>query len=370
MEITINVIGGDDATPNEYPWMVGVMDRTNPDNYTGQFCGGALIHPYYVLTAAHCTEGETTSSMNVLVGTDDLESGGRRLNISQIIVHPLYDNVELDYDIALLRLATPVTDIEPIDICDQEEWQVEGTIARIIGWGQYTLDGYYTNLLQEADVSIRNYDQANAAWQYTLTDRMLPAVGEGGIPDTCYNDSGSPLLVKRHTDDAWVVAGLTSFGDECGSEDPPAIYTRVFRLRDYIYEYIYPDFANYAAVYNQYALGLDTDGDGYSLLAEYGFNQNPYSGLLTGNPTAGVVEIENETYATITFNRRRFMDDFAFNLWQAPTPTGPWESISLGAHTLSVTTLNTTTEVVTARADAPIGNAPFLRLTFEPTGNL
>ncbi|WP_309399832.1 serine protease [Cerasicoccus maritimus] len=370
LEITIKIIGGGDAKDGEYPWMVGVMDRTEPDNYYAQFCGGVLIHPYYILTAAHCAEGETTSSMNVLVGTDDLDSGGRRVNISQIIIHPQYDNVELDYDIALLRLATPVTDIEPIDICDQEDWQLEGTLARIVGWGQFTLDETYPSFLQEGDVTIRNFGQANEDWFNTLTDRMMPAVGSGGTPDSCSGDSGGPLLVRRPTDNAWVIAGITSFGHECAVESPPAIYTRVFRLRDYIYGYIYPDFTTYAAGYNQFALGADTDGDSFNLLEEYGFNMSPNSGQLDGLPDAGTIEIDSETYATITFNRRRNMDDFAFNLLQAPTPSGPWETLSLGANTLSTTTLDANTESITARASNPISEAAYLRLELTPTGNL
>ncbi|WP_269541789.1 serine protease [Cerasicoccus fimbriatus] len=371
IQIMPKIVGGKDATPGEYPWMVGIMERQNPDNYQAQFCGGVLIHPYYVLTAAHCMGGESTSSMNVLVGTDNLDFGGRRVNVSQIIIHPNYDDEELDYDIALLRLATPVTDIEPIGIADDEDWQVEGTLARIIGWGQYTMTpASWPTQLQEGDIEILNYEQANEAWFYTLTDRMMPALGNNGQVDTCVSDSGGPLLVQRPIDNEWVVAGITSFGYECGSVDPPAIYTRVWRLREYIYRYIYSDFEAYASGYDQYSLSSDVDGDSYDLLAEYGFNMDPDDGTLEGIPTSGTVLIDGEPYATIQFNRRRFMDDFAFTLYQAPTPTGPWEEIALGAQTISTTIVDATTESVQARAAAPIGEAAFLRLELEPTGAL
>lgn len=369
-EVTTKIVGGKDASPNQYPWMVGLLHSYRSDNFYAQFCGGVLIHPYYVLTAAHCLEDESSVSVEILVGTDDLDVGGRRLEIAQIIMHPQYNDVTLDYDIALLRLSSPVTDIKPISIADEENWQLAGTVGKILGWGQLSNDGGFPNKLQEGDVSILPFAPANQAWSYTLTPRMAPASGPDGSPDTCGGDSGGPLLVRRPLDDEWVVAGITSYGAGCGDDDPPAIYTRVFELRRYIYGIIYPNMTSYLNRHNQYALLSDADGDSMPLFEEYGFNTDPDVGNLTALPRAGEIDMSGQTYATMTFQKQRVMRSFEFRLEQSATPSGPWESIPLSAVTVSRTFVNSTTEFLTVRATQPIEDRPFIRLNLETTGDL
>lgn len=369
-DVSPKVVGGKDATAGEYPWMVGLMDAYEPSNYYAQFCGGVLIHPYYVLTAAHCVEGETTVSLEILVGTDSLAFGGRRIDVSRIFTHPSYNPVTLDYDLALVRLATPVTDIEPVGLADEEVWQAVGTAARIIGWGQYRVSGGYPDDLQEGDVAIDPFAPANAAWSGTLTDRMIPATSPGGATDTCVGDSGGPLLVRRPTDGAWIVAGITSFGAQCGEDYPPAIYTRVHELVPYIYKTIYPDMAPYLDAYQQYALRSDYDEDSMPLFAEFAFSSNPKSGDLDALPEAGSLFYFGHTYSTLTFHRSRNMRSFKFSVEQAPTPTGPWQKYELSPLITRQGNLSSATEIITVRAAAPIGFAPYLRLKLEPTGSL
>ena len=103
---TPEIVGGQEAVPGAWPWMAALVSA-NLDDYNGQFCGGALIAPQWVLTAVHCVENETPSSIDVTLGKHKLtDSGGERINVVEIIRHPNFNSSTLDSDVALLRLET------------------------------------------------------------------------------------------------------------------------------------------------------------------------------------------------------------------------------------------------------------------------
>ena len=190
-DITPRIIGGIDTNPNDYPWATALLFADVNDGFNAQFCGGTLIASRWVLTAAHCVNSfSSASEIEVAIGINNLDniSNTDRKIVQNIFMHPDYDTISLDNDIALLELAIPsnnaVLAIADNNLTDNI---AIGELMTIIGWGATSplpLTPAYPNLLQETQIPRFNFDNCNTIYNSTLTSNMICAGFAAGEKDT------------------------------------------------------------------------------------------------------------------------------------------------------------------------------------------
>ena len=201
------IVGGeevDPACPNcKYEFMVSLQQG-------GHFCGGSLVREDWVITAAHCVDGNN-NGLQVKIGLHNVNgtAGSITRNVDQVIVHPQYSGWSLNNDYALLHLSQPVTNFEPIKLCTDTSHDEEPVMATTMGWGATQSGGWGSNILLEVDVPIDdscgNYSNSD------ITNNMICAGDSNGGEDSCQGDSGGPLIMTNDEGE-YELIGIVSWG--------------------------------------------------------------------------------------------------------------------------------------------------------------
>lgn len=229
------IVGGQQAPDDLFPHQVSLQTR-----WGDHYCGGSVIDSEWVLTAAHCVDGSRANDIKVEAGITFLSDQGERVDVAEIVVHPGYDAWTQDNDMALLRLASPLS-VAPVALLDasaEADLAGPGAMATVSGWGTLRSGGASPDALQYVDVPVVDQDDCEAAYGAgAITDGMICAgyLDVGGA-DSCQGDSGGPLVVDDGT--GWVQAGVVSWGYGCADARYPGVYARVSAYRGFVEDHV------------------------------------------------------------------------------------------------------------------------------------
>ncbi|SFO85508.1 Trypsin [Amycolatopsis arida] len=219
------IVGGSEVSIRDHPYAVYLADRQD-----AQFCGGVLVSPDAVVTAAHCAKAVDPSDLRVVGGRQDKRSrDGRQSAVNDIWVAPGYRDPGSGGDLAVLRLneRMPYRSARVAGAGDRSLY-AEGTKATVLGWGRTSDGGPRSNTLRGAQVPVISDEGCRKAFgNYDARTMLCAGYPDGGI-DACQGDSGGPLLVGN------TVIGIVSWGEGCAQAGKPGVYTRLSTYSDEI----------------------------------------------------------------------------------------------------------------------------------------
>ncbi|XP_071305449.1 chymotrypsin-C-like [Agelaius tricolor] len=240
-QLSSRVVGGEDAVAHSWPWQISLQYRSAGSWY--HTCGGTLIAPQWVLTAAHCISSYMT--YRVVLGKQDLseddEPGSVAVGVEKTIVHEDWDSYLIINDIALIKLAEEVQETDTIRAsCLPAAGKVlpNDYPCYVTGWGRIRTNGPLATILQQGLLPVVDYETCSKRdWWGSLVEETMVCAGGDGVVSGCNGDSGGPLNCQRD-DGIWEVEGIVSFGSGlgCNVAKKPTVFTRVSAYIDWINE--------------------------------------------------------------------------------------------------------------------------------------
>lgn len=246
------IVGGVDSLPAEFPWAASVWRQG------AHQCGATVLNDRWLLTAGHCVcsvfdEFYKSKQLSVVVGYTDISVKDENQPVARIIPHPDYRCNKKSNDVALLKTARQLrwsTGLQPACLPNSPAQDFSGTSATVAGWGFTHEDrekGSRPSILQKTEVTVVTNDECNSWYRsqgskIKVIPTQMCAGHEVGGRDSCWADSGGPLMVRddrRHV----MVVGVVSTGSGCARPRMPGVYTRISRYTDWIVQSINGDTA-------------------------------------------------------------------------------------------------------------------------------
>ncbi|KAJ8672587.1 hypothetical protein QAD02_003846 [Eretmocerus hayati] len=251
------VVGGSPVPIESFPFVVSLRAPFDGKH----LCGGSILSPFIILTAAHCLKRFRANATTVQVGSSLVQpSNPQRFEVVEAILHENFSEVseishDLKNDIALLRLKLPIqigsTDSNVtslVALFERNETVPDDSVATVIGWGAveepgendyrpewvikempngtWKRESLFPERLMSVEIRTVSSEKCSHGYEEAIESDRLCAYLPG--KDSCDGDSGGPLMIGRKQ------AGIVSGGEDCAERNSPGIYTSVAYFREWI----------------------------------------------------------------------------------------------------------------------------------------
>ncbi|XP_054252509.1 mast cell protease 1A-like [Indicator indicator] len=229
------ITGGWEVKPHSRPYMAYVsitsdLDGCNPETFP---CGGFLIHPHAVLSAAHCVAGKRKVTIRVTLGAHNIkkeEPSWQVFHIDHWVIHPNYSDTNYKNDIMLLKLkpkANLTKEVKTISLASQNDYVKPGRTCQVAGWGKTSLNEGLSSVLREVDLKVQREEECVETFKMKYIQQSMVCAGDkDGKKSTFRGDSGGPLVCKGKAH------GIVSYGRR--NHFFPKVFTRVSYFEPWI----------------------------------------------------------------------------------------------------------------------------------------
>ncbi|NWR39888.1 MCT1A protease, partial [Tachuris rubrigastra] len=220
------IIGGREVKPHSRPYMAHLRIKSSSSAYS---CGGFLIRPDAVLSAAHCVHGK---GIMVTLGAHNIkkkELSQQKFHVGFWVIHPSYSNSKSGNDIMLLKLkkeAKMTKYVKTISLPRFNETIKTRTKCSVSGWGQTSLEGNKTDVMLEVDLEVQDKQECERLFKHYQRKSMICVGDKSGRKSTFHGDSGGPLVCNQKAH------GIVSYGYP--KKPFPKVFTRVSYFEPWI----------------------------------------------------------------------------------------------------------------------------------------